>query len=110
MTPLPTSRLPLANPVWWRSLKTRMTLFTLFIFLLGIWSLSIYSSRMLRQDMEHLLGEQQSSTVTLVAAQLGDELESRLRALEKLAAGVTPAMLGNPVAMQAFIASRYTQP
>ncbi len=41
------------------SLKTRITLTTLLIFVLGIWSLVFYASRMLRVDMEKLLGEQQ---------------------------------------------------
>jgi hypothetical protein len=39
-----------------RSLKTRITIFTLAIFLLGIWSLAFFASRMLREDMERMLG------------------------------------------------------
>ena len=34
------------------SLKTRITLATLAIFVAGLWSLSYYASSMLRQDME----------------------------------------------------------
>ena len=33
----------------WNSLKTRVTLFTLTIFLVSIWSLAFYSGRMLRE-------------------------------------------------------------
>jgi hypothetical protein len=49
----------------WRSLKTRVTIFTLAIFLVSLWSLAFYAGRMLRQDMQRLLGEQQFSTVLL---------------------------------------------
>lgn len=35
----------------WHSLKTRVTLFTLAVVVLGIWSLSFYISRSLQADM-----------------------------------------------------------
>lgn len=53
----------------------------LLIILLGMWSLSYFASRMLREDMEHVLGDQQLSTVTLIAAQIDEEIKSRARAL-----------------------------
>jgi HAMP domain-containing protein len=88
------------------SLKTRIVLFTLAVFLLGIWSLAFYISRMLRDDMERMLGEQQFSTVTLLAAQVDQELDDRLRALEKVAAQITPVLLDNPAAMQSHLEAR----
>ena len=50
-----------------RSLKTKIIVVTLAIFVAGIWSLTFYATRNLRSDMVRLLGEQQFSTVTLVA-------------------------------------------
>jgi diguanylate cyclase (GGDEF)-like protein/PAS domain S-box-containing protein len=85
------------------SLKTKVTLFTLTIFLVGIWSLSFYASRMLREDMQRLLGEQQFSTVSLIAAGINDELDERLSALEKIAANVDPAMLNKTAALQTYL-------
>ena len=41
------------------SLKTRLMLGALAIFLISLWSLSFYVSHWLRRDMERLLGEQQ---------------------------------------------------
>ena len=38
-----------------RSLKTRVTLFTLAIFLAGLWSLALYASEMLRADLQREL-------------------------------------------------------
>ncbi|MEO8170458.1 MAG: diguanylate cyclase, partial [Oxalobacteraceae bacterium] len=90
----------------WRSLKSRVTLCTLVIFLVSVWSLAFYASRMLRQDMERLLGEQQFSTVSLAAEQVNAELDDRLRALELMAGGITPAILGKTAALQAQLEQR----
>ncbi len=83
-----------------RSIKARVTLFTLTVFLIGIWSLSLYASRMLRTDMQRILGEHLFSTVSFVAATLNDELESRIKALEKVAETITPAILVNQGILQ----------
>ncbi|MDP2810817.1 MAG: PAS domain S-box protein [Rhodocyclaceae bacterium] len=90
----------------WQSLKTRVTLFTLVIFLVGIWSLAFYGSRMLREDMQGLLGDQQLSTVSILAAGINHELDERLRALEMVAGTVSPAMLGNTATLQALLEQR----
>ena len=37
------------------SLRSKITLFTLMIFLASIWSLELYASRLLRQDMQRQL-------------------------------------------------------
>ncbi|WP_291994963.1 cache domain-containing protein [Candidatus Accumulibacter sp. ACC003] len=87
----------------WRSLKTRITLFTLAIFLVSIWSLAYYASRMLREDMERVLGDQQLSTLSLLADEVDHELKDRMIVLEKIAAGVSPAMLDHTADLQAFI-------
>jgi PAS domain S-box-containing protein len=87
----------------WRSLKTRVTLFTLAIFVISIWSLTFYTTRMLHKDMQRLLGEQQFSTVSLTAMETNHELDDWLGTLKTVGASVTPAILGNPAAMQAFL-------
>jgi diguanylate cyclase (GGDEF)-like protein/PAS domain S-box-containing protein len=88
------------------SIKTKITLFTLAIFVLGFWSLAFYASRMLREDMQRLLGEQQFSTVSILAAQVNQELDYRLRSLEQVAESVTPATLKNTTTMQALLDQR----
>ncbi|NMQ27199.1 diguanylate cyclase [Candidatus Accumulibacter phosphatis] len=91
-----------------RSLKTRITLFTLTIFLVSIWSLAFYSSQTLRADMERLLGDQQLSTVSLLADELNHELGDRLAILARIASRITPAMLANTTTLQAFLAQSLT--
>ena len=88
------------------SLKTRITLTTLLIFLAGIWTLSFYAHRTLHEDMERLLGEQQFSTVSMVAAEVERELEARLETLEAVARISTAPMLAGPAAMQHFLEQR----
>ena len=64
-----------------QSLKTKVTLTVLLIFVISIWTLSFFASQMLRRDMERLLGEQQFSTVSILADKINSELESRLNTL-----------------------------
>jgi diguanylate cyclase (GGDEF)-like protein/PAS domain S-box-containing protein len=90
----------------WRSLKTRLTLFTLAIFVIGVWLLAFYTSRMLREDMQLMLGKHQFSSVSLVAAHVNAEMDGRLRALEKVAARITPAIMGNALSLQTFLEDR----
>ncbi|PKO39537.1 MAG: hypothetical protein CVU33_04785 [Betaproteobacteria bacterium HGW-Betaproteobacteria-6] len=88
------------------SLKTKLTLFTLVVFLVGIWSLAFYASSMLREDMRRQLGEQQFATVSLAAAQVNSELNDRLKALEAIASEITPETLNNPPRLQTFLEQR----
>ena len=88
------------------SLRRRITLSTLLIFLTSIWALSYYASRMLREDMERMLADQQASTVSYVAGDLNDSLVERVLALEKVARSIDPAMLAQPTALQKMLANR----
>ena len=90
----------------WHSLKTRATVFTLVIFMLGLWSLSFYVSRSLRADMERLLGEQQFSTVSYIAAEVNGALSDRLAALELVAKEIDAQLMTNPAALQARLEQR----
>ncbi|WP_394756176.1 EAL domain-containing protein [Rhodoferax sp.] len=86
-----------------QSLKTKVTLITLLVFVLSLWSLSYYASRMLRHDMQRLLGEQQFTTVSLMATQVNQALTDRASALETLARALAPRLLKEPQALQAFM-------
>jgi PAS domain S-box-containing protein len=89
-----------------QSLKTRVTVFVLAVLVISIWALAFYASQMLRKDMERLLGEQQSSTVTIVAAQINQELIKRLQALELIAGGIDAPLLNNPAALRKRLEDR----
>jgi diguanylate cyclase (GGDEF)-like protein/PAS domain S-box-containing protein len=93
------------NPLvlWRHSLKTRITLLTLGIFVFGIWALSFYASRMLQEDMQRVIGEQQFQTVSLAAAHVNEELTERLVALELIAKEMQGPLIANPAALQAHL-------
>ena len=89
-----------------RSIKTRVTLFTLGIFVGSIWALSLYASRMLQIDMQRVLGEQQLSTTSFIADDINDDLTNRIKALEAVAASVSPATMGDAAAAQRLLEER----
>ncbi len=86
-----------------RSIKTRVTLFTLTIFVLSLWALSFYASSMLRQDMQRLVGEQQFSTVSLIADEIDHELSDRKLALEQIAGRIDARLMLTPSDLQALL-------
>lgn len=94
----------------WRSLKTRVTFATLLVIVIGIWSLAFYVSRMLREDMQRLLSEQQLSMVSLVAASINSEFESRIAALEVVAGAIDRSMLKDPAALQRVLDQKIVLP
>ena len=89
------------------SLKTRITFATLLIFLAGMWTLSLYASRMLQQDVERLLGEQQFTTVTYVAAEINAQIDDRIKALEQVAGTIDAALMDHPPALRHFLDQRF---
>lgn len=89
-----------------RSLKARVTLFTLTIFLISVWSLSFYVSLKLREDMQRVLAKQQFSTVSFLAKDANRELTDRLDSLGKLVGLIGPDMLNNSSVLPEFLEAR----
>jgi diguanylate cyclase (GGDEF)-like protein/PAS domain S-box-containing protein len=77
----------------WHSLKARVTLLTLFIFVFSIGLLAWYGSRMLQDDLYRMLTAHQTETVALLTEQLGHEMGDHQRTLELVAAKL-PAVRG----------------
>ena len=88
------------------SLKIRVTLATLGIFLIILWSLSYYASKVLREDMQSLLSRQQESTVSYVAAEINRGLQERIKALMVTANAIDSRLLNNHSVLQKFIENR----
>ena len=88
------------------SLKTRVTLLTLVIFIGGIWSLEFYTHRTLRQDIKQLIADQQFSTASFVAEEVNNRLNDRLQALSKIADQINPTLLDDTAALQSFLEAR----
>jgi PAS domain S-box-containing protein len=94
------------NFIQWRSLKTRVIFFTLSIFLISIWTLVIYTSQLLREDIQRLLGEQQFSMVSFIAEEVNQEIKQQFNELEIIAERVTPAMLNDQKTLLTFLENR----
>lgn len=88
------------------SLKIKITLATLGIFLAGIWILEVFVSRTLHEDMQQLSSEQQLSAVSFIAADLNNEFGERFRSLEAVAAELAPVMVGNKATLVALLTER----
>ena len=84
-----------------RSLKTRVALVTLVTFLVGLWSIAFYASHLLRQKMIDLLGQQQLSSLTVIADQIDHEMAERFRLLNVMAGDLGRHGLDDPPALQA---------
>ncbi len=91
----------------WHSLKARITLSTLVIFLSSLWALSFYASQMLQEDMARLLGEQQAATSAYAASELQGKLDDRIKSLEMIAQAIDTSLIENPAALQKFLDQRF---
>lgn len=83
-----------------QSLKNRITLLTLGIFLISIWSLAFYANRVLYRDLEVELSQQQFSVVSILAGQINSSLKFRLESLESASASVESSLMSDPRALQ----------
>jgi diguanylate cyclase (GGDEF)-like protein/PAS domain S-box-containing protein len=90
----------------WRSLKFRITLYSLAIFIAGLWSFAFYTSRMLNDDMQRLFGEQQSLRISFIATEVDRELADRLAALDSVARMINRETMNDRRALQAFLYER----
>ncbi|MCF8212066.1 MAG: hypothetical protein K9K38_22075 [Rhodoferax sp.] len=86
-----------------RSIKTRVTLFTLTIFVVIIWGLSFYVGNVIRQNMQRLLGAQQFSAVSAIADEFNDELRDGKDGLEHLAQRIDSRLMARPEALQTIL-------
>ena len=53
-----------------QSIKSRLTLFTLAIFIVSLWTLLFFASRVLQSEIERLAGELRAPTAPLVAGKV----------------------------------------
>jgi PAS domain S-box-containing protein len=85
------------------SLSTRVTLFTLLIFVISLWAQAFYAQRMLQQDMQRLLNDQQFSTASIAAAHINQDLQERLNILSNFTTKIPPIKLNNAAALQSYL-------
>jgi len=89
-----------------RSLKARVTVYTLMVFAISMALLAWYVGGALREDMERLLGDQQYSTAVMLANQFDEKLKERFLVLELIAGRIDAAMLRDPRKLENFLRER----
>lgn len=87
----------------WRSLRTRITVGVLLSVVLALWVAALSISHYLRRDMEAAISAQQYSTVALVAGEIDRSLQERIKAVERMARGIVPAMLADPDTLRLYL-------
>ena len=91
----------------WNTLRTRITLGVLILFVSAIWLLSFIASDYLRTDIRRLSSDQQAATAQMVANQINRELVERIDALQSVAQAVVGPMQAGVSAVDSFLNSRY---
>lgn len=92
------------------SIKTRVTLSTMAIFLASLWSLSFYASVELKNDLQAGLSAQQFATVTLLSKQLDEQLSERHAWLQMVANDIDAKLLLDPPKLQSSLDHRALLP
>ena len=98
------------SPYSWRSIKTRITVLVLCVFVVSIWSLFGVVSSDLQDDLERMIGEQQHATVALHAIEINRALAERMQTLEKVTQLFAPAMAGSRADLQLLMNQRPALP
>ena len=92
-----------------RSLKIRVTVLMLLIYLISVWTLALLGSQWLRRDMLQVMSAQQLSTASYVASHIDDELSIRIKTLELIASAMDSDLMAHPQAVQNFLNQRIIQ-
>ncbi len=85
---------------WPESIKARVTLSALGVFLLSLWVLVYLTTRILERDISQLVADAQTSAAIQMASQIDRELQSRLEALEYKAGLIGSDLMADPAALQ----------
>ena len=87
--------------LFWKSLRTRITLLILITILVGTGLMTVAISHTLRHDIERLLTEQQTALATHMGNHLDGELADRLKALTLVAPTLLASLRAGPDVLQA---------
>ena len=89
-----------------QSLKARITLAFLAVFMLSALLVGTYVNRTLQEGLERDLGVQQFATVSLLADHLNRDMVDRVEALERVAEDISSALWADKVALQKRLVAR----
>ena len=89
------------------SLKTKIIVTVLLLFLTSIWTLTLFVSKRLEQDMTAQIESQQLSTASYIADSIEGQVKLRLETLAEIASLITPQLISNPRKLREFLNQRH---
>ena len=90
----------------WKSVKTRLTLFTLGIFLASLWALTFIADTLLHRDLEKMVSQQQLTAAQFMASEINQQIEERFSSMRLVASEITPALMGSVDDAQQYMDDR----
>ncbi|CAK0765305.1 two-component system, sensor histidine kinase [Gammaproteobacteria bacterium] len=88
------------------SLKTRVTVLTLMLFIAAVWLLAFRAIQELRRDFQEEIITQQATIAHYISVTIEDEIASRIRSLITIATRIKPEWLRDQKAMSGFLEQR----
>ncbi len=88
------------------SLKTKITMTVLLLFLCSIWMLTFFISTLLQQEMTAQIEAQQFSTASYIADSIEKQVKLRFSLLTAVASLITPELIANPGKLREFLHGR----
>ena len=98
-----TEHKPRVPPLSWQSVRLRISVLTLSIFLGCLWALIWTTKEHMKVDIEAALFDMQRTALSLHAADLDRELGTRLKVVEQMAGQVSAADMANPARLQEIL-------
>jgi diguanylate cyclase (GGDEF)-like protein len=88
------------------SLKMRIAVVSVLLFLAGISLITFFATRILHDDMQEMLSNQQLTTVNYIAQDIDAKISLRLESLMRVALNMPEALFSDPPAMQQWLEDR----
>ena len=93
-------------PTFGSSLKVRIAVASVLLFLAGISLITFFATRILHDDMQEVLSKQQLTTVNYIARDIDAKVTLRLESLKRVALNMPEALFSDPAAMQTWLEDR----
>jgi diguanylate cyclase len=88
------------------SLKMRIAVVSVLLFLAGISLITFFATRILHDDMQEMLSNQQLTTVNYIAQDIDAKIALRLESLKRVALNMPEALFRDPAMMQKWLEDR----
>ncbi|MCB4360601.1 sensor domain-containing diguanylate cyclase [Quatrionicoccus australiensis] len=88
------------------SLKTRIAVVAGLLLLAGITLISLFATKILHDDMQDLVSQQQLTAANYIARDIDGKITLRRESLKRVALNMPPALFTNPAALQIWLEDR----